>query len=85
MVAVTQQRVQEVNDSARAAAEARAQRMTEIRSQIAQEEAAKDNMPTKVYGASAHQQHLNRQNEKIRQLQQELGRLGVAGASLERR
>ncbi len=81
----TQQRVQQAAEANRAAAEQRAQRIAELRAQIVQEEAAKANVPTSKYGASAHQQHLNAQNEKIRQLQGELGRLGVAGAALERK
>ena len=84
-VAATQQRVEQNAESARAAAAQRTQRIAEIRAQIAQEEAAKDNVPTNKYGASRHQQHLNAQNEKIRLLQLELGRIGVAGAALERK
>jgi hypothetical protein len=83
--AASQQRAQENAESARAAADQRAQRMAEIRAQIAREEAAKADVPTIKFGASMHQQHLNAQNEKIRLLQLELGKLGVAGAALERK
>jgi hypothetical protein len=83
--AASQQRAKENAEAAWAAAEQRAQRMAEIRAQIAKEEAAKGDVPTLKYGASLHQQHLNAQNEKIRLLQVELGKLGVAGAALERK
>lgn len=84
-VAASQERAQEIAESARVAAGQRAQRVAELRAQISAEEAAKADVPTNKYGASAHQRHLNSQNEKIRLLQLELGRLGVAGAALERR
>ena len=79
--AATEQRVQEMKEEARIAAKARAQRMAEIRAQIASEEAAKSRTPITL----TRQKHLDNQNEKIRQLHLELGRLGVTGASLERR
>ncbi len=55
--------------------------ITAIRTQITKEEAAKAKVPKNV----TKQGHINAQNEKIRLLQLELGKLGVAGASLERR
>ena len=72
---------QQVTESARAAAEQRTQRMADIRAQISSEEAAKRDFPRHL----THQRHLNDQNEKIRLLQLELGRLGVSGATLERK
>lgn len=79
--AMTQELVRENAEIARAAAEQRRQRMVDIRAQIASEEAAKQYTPIGL----TRQKHLNDQNEKIRLLQLELGRLGVAGASLERK
>jgi prefoldin subunit 5 len=81
--AAAEQRIRENAEAIRAAAEQRAQRIAEIRSQIAAEEAKKSVRPLPPY--TTLQKHINNQNEKIRQLQLELGKLGVAGASLERR
>lgn len=74
---------QQVAESARAAAEQRTQRMAEIRAQISSEEAQKDKRfkPNQI----TFQKHLDIQNEKIRLLQLELGKLGVAGAAIQRR
>ena len=79
-VAASDQRRQEMADSARAGAEARTQRMAEIRAQITTEDGAKASTPIHL----TRQKHLDIQNEKIRQLQLELGKLGVAGAALKR-
>ena len=57
--------------------------MAEIRAQISSEEAQKDKRfkPNQI----TFQKHLDIQNEKIRLLQLELGKLGVAGAAIQRR
>jgi hypothetical protein len=80
-VAASQQRALEAAEAARVAAEQRNQRMAEVRAKIAEEEAAKAYKPFNF----TRQKHLDTQNEKIRLLQLELGKLGVAGAALERK
>ncbi len=75
------QSVQQGNEAARAATEARAQRIAALRTEIAQTEASKLYVPVGI----TKQKHIDSQNERIRQLQLELGRLGVGGAALERR
>lgn len=82
-LAVTQQRVEELNQSAQAAAAQRTQRIAEIRAEITSAEQYKSVIPRPQF--ITKQKHINIQNEKIRLLQNELFRLGVGGAPFEPR